>query len=226
MQRQKKAAANEAAAAPATDAVMPTPGVNGNHPEATPRTAAPPPRKANGLLRNGAELEEATPHTNFARIDFQAPPPPPLLPPMEPTWQASYSQQAQQQAPAASAPSVADEVDALRRYANVQARLEAELSREVATRSALEETVSRLEGELSAIRQEQVLQSEGDKNLGYLKHVLLALLEGKEGQDEGPLLQVVFTFLQFSPVEVARVSTARASVADRRRTLSSRLSLW
>ena len=225
MQRQKKAA-NEAAAAPATDAVMPTPGVNGHHPEATPRTAAPPPRKANGLLRNGAELEEATPHTNFARIDFQAPPPPPLLPPMEPTWQASYSQQAQQQAPAASAPSVADEVDALRRYANVQARLEAELSREVATRSALEETVSRLEGELSAIRQEQVLQSEGDKNLGYLKHVLLALLEGKEGQDEGPLLQVVFTFLQFSPVEVARVSTARASVADRRRTLSSRLSLW
>ena len=129
-------------------------------------------------------------------------------------------------APAAEASAV-DEVAAVRRYALAQARLEADLSQQAAQRAALEENVTRLEAELSAMRQNAVLHAEGSANLGYLKHVLLALLEPKDGRDEGPLLQVVFTFLQFSEAEVARVCAARANTADRGGggRLSSRLSL-
>ena len=56
-------------------------------------------------------------------------------------------------------------------------------------------------------------QAEGAANLGYLKHVLLSLLDPKPNQDESPLLQVVFVFLQFSEAEIARVVAARAAAS-------------
>ena len=89
--------------------------------------------------------------------------------------------------------------------------LEAQLQHEAGLRSGLEADVARLEAELANLRSEATLHAEGTANLGYLKHVLLALLEANPGQDEGPLLQVVFVFLQFSDEEVARVITARTA---------------
>ena len=65
------------------------------------------------------------------------------------------------------------------------------------------------------------MHAEGSANLGYLKHVLQRLLEQKEGEDDGPLLQVIFTFLQFSESEVSRVVAARAHATRRTSRLSS-----
>ena len=95
----------------------------------------------------------------------------------------------------------------LRRYAALQARLEAELARERAARASAEDRYRTASEELTSERRASVLLTEGAGNLEYLKNVLLRFLEMPEA-DGDALLQVISTFMQFSEEEVARLQRA------------------
>ena len=95
-----------------------------------------------------------------------------------------------------------------------------------AAQAAVQKAVEKLETALAVDTNITVHGIDGKVDAGNEKlDRVIALLEAKEGHDEGPLLQVVFTFLQFSEAEMSRVVAARANAAQGGR-LSRRLSGW
>lgn len=164
--------------------------------------AATTPRGTTAGGLSSAELAEAEAELAAASDAGPQQPPPPQPPPT--TFSGSLLASVDEQ--------IAHD---LRNAAGAHARLD----REASARAALEQRLAELEAELEQVRKENVRLVEGSGgggdrgNLEFLRNVLLRFIEMPE-EENGPLLQVIATFMQFSAEEVARLARARHARAQ------------